>query len=112
MGQSRSTWKRLERETAKQIGGVRNGNRGIATADAESGNLAIECKSWSRPPERVEAALVQAELAADAAGGLLPVARIHTKGGRTDNDLAVVRWHVLVNLLRDAGLIDLSGGEA
>lgn len=110
MTQSRSTWKRLERETAKQIGGVRNGNRGVATADAESGNLAIECKSWSRPPERVEAALVQAELAAGE--GKLPIARIHTKGGRTDNDLAVVRWHVMVNLLRDAGLIDLYGGEA
>ena len=24
----------------------------------------------------------------------------------------VVRWHVMVNLLRDAGLIDLYGGEA
>lgn len=112
MGQSRSTWKKLERDTARQIGGVRNGNRGVATADAESGNLAIECKSWSRPPERVESALVQAELAADAAGGLLPIARIHAKGGRKDNDLAVVRWHVMVNLLRDAGLIDLTGGDA
>lgn len=103
--QSSSTWKRLERETAKQIGGVRNGNRGAATADAENDVLAVECKSWATLPAKVEAALLQAESAARNADGLLPVARIHRKGQKGDNDLAVVRWHVMLKLLTDAGFI-------
>lgn len=105
MAQSKSTWKALERKTAKEIGGVRNGNRGAATADAESSRLAVECKSWSRLPAKVEEALQQAEKAARN-GELLPIARIHRKGGRGADDLAVVRWSTILRLLEVAGYIE------
>lgn len=100
---SKSTWKALERDTAKEIGGVRNGNRGAATADAENAHLVVECKSWSRPPARVVGALRQAELAARN-GDKVPVARIHTLRKDKAGDLAVLRWSVLLDLMRMAGI--------
>lgn len=104
MAQSRSTWKRLERVTAAQIGGKRNGATGLATADAESAQVVVECKSWSAPPKRVVDALLQAERAAK--GAKFPVARIHTKNKDGDGDLAVVRWSKMLELLRGAGLVE------
>mgnify|MGYP001407215788 CR=1 FL=1 len=101
--QSRSTWKALERRTAVEIGGIRNGMTGLATADAESDNLVVECKSWSSMPKRVVDALKQAERA--SGGTKVAVARIHAKNKDGDNDLAVVRWSVMIKLLRHAGLV-------
>jgi len=82
-------WKQTERRVAAALGGVRTGNRGTATADIEHDWLAVEIKHTSRPPQRVEAALIQAERA--ASDGQLPVAIIHTTGKRGSDDLLVMR---------------------
>ena len=97
MAQSRSTWKRLERKTAKEIGGTRSGNKGVAAADAYNDWLVVECKSWSSEPSRIVAALKQAEAAATAVQ--VPIARIHKVGSRGDTDLVVMRWSTFAKLV-------------
>ena len=83
-------WKRHELQIAKAIGGTRNGATGAATADVESDWLCIEAKSWKGSVRRVEAALKQAERAAD--DGQLPIAVIHTVGRPHRKDLCIMRW--------------------
>ena len=97
MPQSRSTWKRLERKTAKEIGGQRSGNRGKAAPDAYNDWLTVECKSWSSEPSRIVAALKQAESAATEMQ--VPIARIHKVGSRGDTDLVVMRWSTFAKLV-------------
>ena len=89
-GRARNRGKAHERRIAATIGGKRNGNTGKATADVEAGWLCIECKAWTNPPRRVEAALEQAERAASV--DQLPIAVIHTTGRRSGSDLVIMRW--------------------
>jgi hypothetical protein len=99
MRQSKSTWKRVERRTAADLGGRRNGNTGAATADVDAGLFCVECKSWRRPAERIEAALRQAEAARRP--GQIAIARIHTVGKHNSQDLAVMRWSDFLDLHGD-----------
>jgi hypothetical protein len=85
-----ANWKVHERRLAKQTGGRRNGSTGRATADVETPRLAIEAKCWKGGVKRVEAALAQAERAAQPAQ--LAIAVIHTVGRRSASDLVVLRW--------------------
>lgn len=93
-------WKSIERRVAKEIGGRRNGNRGVAMADAENSWLVCEVKHWSRSPQRVVNALQQAERA--ASDSQLPVAVIHPNGGHAADDLCVMRWGQFLDWFGDA----------
>ena len=109
MAQSRSTWKRLERKTAKEIGGQRSGNKGKAAADAYNDWLTVECKSWAKGPKRVLSALRQAEN--EAGDTKIPVARIHELGCRGDADLVVMRWGTFAKLVLKPREDDGNGTE-
>jgi len=106
---ARNRGKAHERRIAAATGGKRSGNLGQAAADVVSGDqwLCIECKAWSRPPLRVEAALEQAECAAGP--DQLPIAVIHTTGRRSSNDLVVLRWGAFEQWF--GGMKVLSSGE-
>lgn len=88
--QHKRTWQRHEGRVATALGVQRSGNTGEATADVDAGWLAVECKSWSKLPSRVLAALEQAERAAGE--GQLAIAVLHQVGQRSGKDLVVMRW--------------------
>lgn len=93
LGPSRRRWKAAERELAEYVGGRRVPVSGRARGDVPDIAhpwLSIEAKSWSAMPERVVAALRQAE-AANTTGAKLPVALIHGNGERYDRALVVIR---------------------
>jgi hypothetical protein len=94
MSQHRRTWQRHKTAVARALGTTRTGagaqNRRDGGADVRTDWLVAECKSWSRLPARVVAALEQAERA--ARDGQLPVAVLHQVGQRRENDLVVLRW--------------------
>lgn len=89
MGQITGAWKEAERRVARKLGGVRTGNRGIASADVTSEWLSIEVKYRAKLPAWLERAMAQAENAASE--GQLPLVVLHRKGQRSDNDLVVLR---------------------
>lgn len=90
MKQHRRTWQRHEQRIARALGTERNGPTGTATNDVSTPWLSIECKSWSKLPVKVEAALEQAEQAASSEQ--LPIAVLHQVGQRSEHDLVVLRW--------------------
>jgi len=94
---NRRTWQRFEQRTAAELDGKRN-RLGVAGADVDAGRLMVECKARSTAPA-VAKALQQAEVSAKPEQ--LAVARIHVKGQRSGDDLAVMRWSSLLALLAD-----------
>lgn len=96
-------WKAHERRIARAIDGRRNGATGKATADVETDLLCVEAKTTKRPPKRIEAALQQAERAAQPEQ--LPIAVIHTVGRHSVNDLVVMRWGAFLELLNEGRLM-------
>ena len=83
---SRSTnWKEHERRTARRLSGVRNGNRGTATADVEAGAWAVECKSRKQLPTWLLDAMAQAKR--NATRGTVGIVVLHKVGQRSDNDI-------------------------
>lgn len=95
---NRRTWQRVETRTAKDLAGIRNA-LGAAGADVDAGAFVVECKARTQPAGYVAAALEQAEAAAKP--GQTALARLHTKGQRADDDLAVMRWSSLLALLAE-----------
>lgn len=92
--QHKRTWQRHEAAVAAALGTTRSGagaqNRRDGGVDVRTGWLVAECKSWSRLPVRVVAALEQAERSATSEQ--LAVAVLHEVGKRRENDLVVLRW--------------------
>ena len=84
-----NTWKAHERRMAKRLGGKRNGNRGTAAADVETGWASIECKHRKQLPAWLHDAMRQAVAAARP--GQLPVVILHQLHQRSDNDFVVIR---------------------
>lgn len=84
-----TAWKAHERRIAKRLGGTRNGNRGVATADVSTDWAAIECKERKTLPQWLEGAMSQAVKAAEP--DQLPLVVLHRKGQRSDNDMVVLR---------------------
>lgn len=92
MGKNTSAWKAHERAVAKALGGVRSGNRGVASGDVVSDWAVVECKERAQLPQWLLGAVAQAERA--AAGFTtprLPVVVLHELGGRRIDDLVVMR---------------------
>lgn len=85
-----NTWKAHERRMAKRLGGKRNGNRGTAAADVETGWASIECKHRKQLPAWLHDAMRQAQAAAQP--GQLPVVILHQLHQRSDNDFVVIRF--------------------
>ena len=96
------TWKAVEREIARRLGGRRVGCTGQATADVETPWLAAEIKTRKLLPRWLLDAIEQAVGAAD--DGRLPIVVLHQKGHRHDNDIVVLRlgdfeaWFGEINL--------------
>ncbi|MCZ7539123.1 MAG: hypothetical protein M5U29_04240 [Anaerolineae bacterium] len=92
--QHRRTWQRHEQAVAAALGTERTAagaqNRRDGGADVRTDWLVAECKSWSRLPARVVAALEQAERSADSEQ--LPIAVLHQVGQRREDNLCVMRW--------------------
>lgn len=80
-------FKQTERAIAARLGGKRLGHLG--GVDVDAGWLAIECKHRQSLPAWLTAAMAQARR--NAQDGQLPVAILHTHGGRHDDDLLVLR---------------------
>ena len=83
------TWKAVEREIARRLGGHRLGCTGQATADVITNSLAVEVKTRKTLPHWLLDAIGQAVGA--ASDGRLPIVVLHEKGQRHDNDLVVMR---------------------
>ena len=83
------TWKAVEREIARRLGGHRVGCTGKATVDVVSDWLTIEVKTRKALPIWLLDALDQAARASD--DGRLPVVILHQTGQRHDGDLVIMR---------------------
>ncbi|QXD16984.1 hypothetical protein GQ464_008640 [Rhodocaloribacter litoris] len=86
------SWKRTERAVAARLNGRRVPVTGRARGDAPDvahAWLSIEIKHRSRLPAWIEDAMRQAEAAARE--DQLPVAVLHERGRRHDEDLVVMR---------------------
>jgi hypothetical protein len=92
-------WKKVEREVAAIVGGVRVPNVGKAAPDVICRRWCIEVKLRSRPPLWLERGLSQAEAAAKERG-LAPLLVIVApqRRGRRAKRLAVLPLEVLSNL--------------
>ena len=83
------TWKRHEKRTAKALGGERVSGPWREGADVVADWIVAECKSREKLPQWIIKAVQQAM---DAAGEYqLPVAVLHQKYQRSENDLVVMR---------------------
>ncbi|GIV58379.1 MAG: hypothetical protein KatS3mg042_1292 [Rhodothermaceae bacterium] len=86
------TWKAVERKVAERLGGRRVPVTGRSRGDAPDvahAWLSIEIKHRARLPAWIEDAMLQAEAAARE--DQLPVAVLHERGRRHDEDLVVLR---------------------
>lgn len=89
---SRARWKRVERQIAAFLGGVRvpvTGRQRGDAPDIQHEWLSPEVKSYSTVPKWLLEAMTQAEAAAK--DGELPVAIVHKKGQKVEDSLVVVR---------------------
>ena len=97
-------WKKVEREVAAIVGGVRVPNVGKAAPDVICRRWCIEVKLRSRLPLWLERAVHQSEVAAKERG-LTPLLVIVTPRGRGRPPLrlAILRLDTLVTLTRAGG---------
>lgn len=84
-----ATWKNVERRIARALNGQRVGPSGLATADVVTDWLAVEVKHRAQLPNWIKAALDQA--CAAARPDQLPIAVLHEKHKRTEDDLVLIR---------------------
>jgi hypothetical protein len=93
-------WKRTERVIAARLGGQRvpvSGRQRGDAPDVAHDRLSIEVKHRKSIPGWLRDAMHQA--AASSTNGRLPVAIIHTHGGRHGDDLCLIRLSDLVRLI-------------
>jgi hypothetical protein len=86
-------WKQHERAVAALLGGTRvpiTGRQRGDVPDVAHDSLSIECKHRESIPKWITTAMEQAE-ASIKDPGQVPIAVIHTKGQRRENDLVVMR---------------------
>lgn len=94
------TWKQVERRHAQMCGGRRIPVLGRRGPDVAHPTLAVESKTRKRVPSYLYEWVQQAEMGAQPSK--IPVVVIHQKGQRFRNDLAVLRWETLLELLDKA----------
>lgn len=100
-------WKAAELISARRMGGdrvpVSGRQRGYAPDHTTgSGLWAVEMKAWKSFPAWMLDAMDQAVKSMEQGAGRWPVAVLHPKGGRYDNDLIVLRrkdWEEIDSLL-------------
>ena len=86
------TWKKVEREVARRIGGTRvpvTGRGRGSAPDIEHEWLSVEVKSRKSVPAWIREALLQAQ-ASNISDKKLPVAFIHQVGMNHNKDLVVI----------------------
>ena len=107
-----TTWKAVEREVARRLGGRRvpiTGRQRGDVPDIEHDWLAIEVKHRGKLPAWLENAMQQAELCSEN-GRKLPIAVLHEAGQWHGYDLVVMRLESFENWF--GGMGDADGGEA
>lgn len=82
------TWKNHEKRVAQALGGKRVSGPWQAGPDVVSDWIVAECKARTKLPEWVVKALKQAQAAAGEFQ--LPIAVLHQKNQRSENDLVVM----------------------
>jgi hypothetical protein len=108
----KATWKAVERELARRLGGERipvNGRRRGSAPDIAHDTLSLEIKHREALPAWLHDAMAQA--VASKRGTQIPVVILHECRSRHEDDFVILRLGDFIDAYIDKGWSEEEGGE-